>query len=34
LHKLTSYLAKKYRVVVIEDLQVKNSSRITAWPDL
>jgi len=24
LHKLTSYLAKKYRVVVIEDLQVKN----------
>jgi putative transposase len=24
LHKLTSYLAKKYRVVVIEDLQVQN----------
>lgn len=24
LHKLTTYLAKKYRVVVIEDLQVKN----------
>jgi putative transposase len=24
LHKLTTYLAKKYRVVVIEGLQVKN----------